>query len=564
MTDLQENGPQLDDEEDVFVVPTSFAQQSMWLENELDPGQATYHVVAAVRLVGDLDRAALERGLNTVVARHEALHTVFELEDEGPVQVIGAPPRLVVGVTDVDPADAEAAVAAEVRVPFDLERGPLVRLRLLRTEPDRHIAVLTMHHIVTDGLSSAIFVAELAACYVAYREGREPELPPLAIQYADFAVWQRENLTGVRLDALAEYWAGTLEGAPALALASDRPHPAVPSADGATHVFEVPAALVREVEALARAERVTAFMVFLAAFDVLLARYSGLRDITVVSPMAGRTRPEVENLIGFFVNPLLLRVDLGGTPSARDLIARARATCAGAYEHQEYPFELALEILRAERGAAPGTPQAQAMLVLQNQPPVDLRAAGLAFEQMRADTRTAGYELALDLEPDGTGAYRAFLEYARDLFDDTTAAEMAEVFVDVLADMAADPAAPVDLAVLREHPEPLPVEPEPERQAEVAHRAPETPIEIELQEVFHELLGVGNAGLDDDFFVLGGDSLSLIQLRNRIRQRFGVEFRVRDLSTRVDIGSLAPEVLRRMLDQDPGAPDAAAPVKENP
>lgn len=558
MTDLHQEEEQLAGE-DVFVVPTSFAQQSMWLENELDPGQATYHVVAAVRLVGDLDRNALERGLNTVVARHEALHTVFELDDDGPVQVIGAAPMLTIGVTDVDPAAAEAAVAAEVRVPFDLERGPLVRLRLLRTAPDQHIAVLTMHHIVTDGLSSAIFVAELAACYVAYQDGREPELPPLPIQYADFAVWQRENLTGAKLDALREYWAGSLAGAPALALATDRPHPAVPSADGATHVFGVPAALVREVEAFARAERVTSFMVFLAAFDVLLARYSGQRDITVVSPMAGRVRPEVENLIGFFVNPLLLRVDLSSAPSAHELLARVRATCAGAYEHQEFPFELALEILRAERGAAAGTPQAQAMLVLQNQPPVDLRAAGLAFESMRADTRTAGYELALDLEPDGAGAYRAFLEYSRDLFDEATVAEMADAFIDVLTGVVADPAAPVDLAAVREQPRPLPAGPEPEPvPAEVAYRAPETPIEIELQQVFRELLSVDEVGMDDDFFVLGGDSLSLIQLRNRIRQRFGVEFRVRDLTTRVDIDTLAPMVLRRMLEQDPDAS-----VKEN-
>ncbi len=551
MTDLHQEEEQLAGE-DVFVVPTSFAQQSMWLENELDPGQATYHVVAAVRLIGDLDRGALERGLNTVVARHEALHTVFELDDEGPVQVIGAPPALTVGVTDVDPAAVEAAIAAEVRVPFDLERGPLVRLALLRTAPGRHIAVLTMHHIVTDGLSSAIFVAELAACYVAYQDGREPELPPLPIQYADFAVWQRENLTGAKLAALEEFWAGSLAGAPALALATDRPHPAVPSAEGATHVFAVPAALARAVEAFARAERVTSFMVFLAAFDVLLARYSGQRDITVVSPMAGRVRPEVENLIGFFVNPLLLRVDLGSAPSARELLARVRATCAGAYDHQEFPFELALEILRAERGAPAGTPQAQVMLVLQNQPPVDLRAAGLVFEPMRADTRTAGYELALDLEPDGTGAYRAFLEYSRDLFDEATVAEMADAFADVLAGMVADPAAPVDLAAVRERPRPLPVEPAPEP-AEVAYRAPETPIELELQEVFRELLSADEVGMDDDFFVMGGDSLSLIQLRNRIRERFGVEFRVRDLTTRVDIGTLAPMVLRRMLDQDPDA-----------
>ncbi|MET8996401.1 condensation domain-containing protein [Amycolatopsis sp. NPDC004169] len=551
MTDLQE------EEQDVFVVPTSFAQQSMWLENELDPGQATYHVVAAVRLAGELDRDALERGLNTVVARHEALHTVFELDDDGPVQVIGAPPVLTIGVTDVDPAGAEAAVAAEVRVPFDLERGPLVRLALLRTAPEEHIAVLTMHHIVTDGLSSAIFVAELAACYVAYREGREPPLPPLPIQYADFAVWQRENLTGAKLEALRAYWADSLAGAPALTLATDRPHPAVPSADGATHVFAVPAALVDQVEAFARAERVTAFMVFLAAFDVLLARYSGQRDITVVSPMAGRVRPEVENLIGFFVNPLLLRVDLGDAPSARDLVARVRAACTGAYEHQEFPFELALEILREDRGAAAGTPQAQAMLVLQNQPPVDLRAAGLAFEPLRADTRTAGYELALDLEPDGTGAYRAFLEYARDLFDEATAVELAEAFVDVLACLVADPDAAVDLTAVREPPRARPAEPQPEP-AEAAYRAPETPIELELQEVFGELLGAERVGLDDDFFVLGGDSLSLIQLRNRIRERFGVEFRVRDLTTRVDIATLAPMVLQRMLDQDP-----AASVKED-
>ncbi|MFF9127527.1 condensation domain-containing protein [Streptomyces sp. NPDC014889] len=539
-------------DDEVLVFPASFAQRSMWLENEINPGRPTYHVLAALRLRGRLDSDALRRALNSVVDRHEALRTVFDLDEDGPVQVIGPTPKLDVPVTDIARGDLEAAVTAGVTEPFDLYRGPLVRMRLLRLAPEEHIAVLVMHHIVTDGMSSAVFVAELTACYGAYLRGEEPQLPPLEIQYADFTMWQHENLQGEKLSRLTRHWRGRLDGAPPLQLFTDRPYPAEPTFEGGTHAFTLPASLVSRLDTLAREERATAFMVFLAAFDVLLSRYSGQQDITVASPMAGRTRPELANLIGFFVNPLLLRTDVSGEPTARELIQRARSTCAEAYDNQEFPFESALEILRVQRRSTVGTPQVQAMLVLQNMPVPELRTTDLVIEPLRPDSRAASYELALDLEPDDAAGYRAFLEYSCELFDAATIKEMAVGFVTILEGIAADPDAPVSTKPVDRQPIPW-SEALVEPVVEVPYRAPHTPIELELHEIFCELLGLERIGVDEDFLDIGGDSLSLLQLRNRVREQYGVEFPVRELFGRVDIDSLARRILERLLAQEENA-----------
>lgn len=551
-------------DDEVLVFPASFAQRSMWLENEINPGRPTYHVLAALRLRGRLDTGALRRALNTVVDRHEALRTVFDLDEDGPVQIIGPAPELDVPLTDVARSDLEAAVTAEVTKPFDLYRGPLVRMRLLRTAPEEHVAVLVMHHIVTDGVSSALFVAELTACYGAYLRGEDPGLPPLEIQYADFTMWQHENLRGEKLSGLTRRWQRRLDGAPPLRLFTDRPYPAEPTFAGDTHTFTVPAPLVSRLDALARQERATAFMVFLAAFDVLLSRYSGQQDITVASPMAGRTRPELAGLIGFFVNPLLLRTDVSGEPTARELIGRVRNTCAEAFDDQEFPFESALELLRVQRRSTAGTPQVQAMLVLQNMPVPELRTPDLVIEPLRPDSKAASYELALDLEPDDETGYRAFLEYSSELFDAATVTEMAAEFVTILEGIAADPDAPVSTKPVDRQPMPWSEEPA-QPPAEVPYRAPQTPIELELHQIFCELLGLERIGVDDDFLDLGGDSLSLLQLRNRVREEYGVEFPVRELFGRVDIDGLARRVLERLLAQDEnGRSPQSSPNEEHP
>lgn len=423
--------------EESLVVDPSFAQQSLWLQNEIDPGQAAYNVTAAVRLRGPLDVRVLERALNTVVERHEALRTVFDLDEGEPVQVIGPMAPLTVPVLDTTPEKFEEAARAELATPFDLREGPLVRLRLLRLGEQDHVALLVMHHIVTDGASSGILFQELTAAYQAHSAGRSPALPELPIQYADFAIWQRDHLTGDRLQDLTGHWAEALAGARPPELPTDRPRPAAPSDRGGARHFTVPAPLVTRVEALARRQNATPFMVLLAAFNVLLARYSGQDDITVTAPMSGRTRPELECLIGYFVNPLLLRTDLSGDPDFLGLLDRVRAACLSAFRNQELPFEQAVDLLRRQSPSS-RPPRAQVMMVLQAKAPVRWESAGLEFEMVDIDTGTAKADLVLDIRP-GDAGYHVVLQYSADLFDACTAARIGSHFVSVLEAIADRP-----------------------------------------------------------------------------------------------------------------------------
>ncbi len=421
--------------EQTIQFETSFAQQSLWLQHQLDPDRPTYHVVSVVGVRGVLDAAVLEKALNTVVERHEALRTVFALADGAPVQVIAPGEPVTVRVVEVAPDGVEAEVREEGRRPFDLRNGPLLRCTLLRLAADHHIVVLALHHIVTDGVSSRILFAELSAAYEAHREGREPELPELPIQYADFAVWQRGRLRGETLRELTDYWSGQLAGATSPRLPADRPRPEVATSRGRSYWFTLPAPLMDRLEALARERRATLFMALLAGFDVLLSRVCGQDDITVTSPTAGRERPELEGLIGYFVNTLPLRVDTGGDPRFVELIDRVRDTCVGAWDHQELPYELLLEHLRAERPSGDRTADAPVMVVLQNMTRPSWTAAGLAFEPMWTETGTAKTDLLLDVSP-GADVYRARIEYRTDLFDEDTIARMAAQLTTLLHSVA--------------------------------------------------------------------------------------------------------------------------------
>ncbi|MFI1443791.1 condensation domain-containing protein [Streptomyces fructofermentans] len=427
--------------EEPLVVDTSFAQQSLWLQNEIDPGQSAYNVTAAVRLRGPLDIPVLERALNTVVERHEALRTVFDLDDGDPVQVIGPMPPLKVPVLDCRPEEFEETARAELEAPFDLRRGPLLRLRLLRLGEEHHVALLVMHHIVTDGVSSGILFQELTAAYEAHRAGRPPVLPELPIQYADFAAWQRDRLRGDELRGLTGHWSRVLAGAEPLRLPTDRPRPEVPTDRGGTHHFDLPAALVARLESTARRNNATPFMVLTAAFCALLSRYCGQHDITLTSPVSGRTRPELEGLIGYFVNPLLLRTDLSGDPDFTELLARVRTACLDAYKHQELPYEQAVDLLR-QQGSGTQAHGAHVMLVLQARTPSRWEAAGLSFEMVHVDTGSSKADLILDVRP-GDDGHHVVLQYGADLFDPATAERLAGHFRTVLESVTARPALPL-------------------------------------------------------------------------------------------------------------------------
>ncbi len=422
-------------------VPASFAQERLWFLEQLRPGEATYAIPAALRLSGPLDVEALRRALEEVVRRHESLRTIFAREGGRPVQVILPASRLSLPVEEV-PGGSEAVLRARMREeaarPFDLETGPLFRASLMRAGEDEHVLLLTMHHVVSDGWSIGVIFREMAALYAAFRAGEPPVLAPPPVQYADFAVWQRAWLREDALERQVAYWRRALEGAPAqLELPTDHPRPAVQGSRGAVLDFHVPRETAEAVRALGWREGTTLFMTALAAWQLLLSRYSGQGEVVVGSPVAGRTRRELETLVGFFVNSLPLRGDLRGDPAVAALLARVRETTLGAFSHQDVPFEKLVEELRVERSLA-HSPVFQVMFTVQVAPPAVPDLPGVRATPLPPETETAKFDLTLALLETGDGL-AGELEYATDLFDAATAERLAGHFRLVLAEMAADP-----------------------------------------------------------------------------------------------------------------------------
>jgi amino acid adenylation domain-containing protein len=425
-------------------LPLSFAQERLWFIDRLEPGSVVYSIPMAWRLAGALDERAMERALGEIVRRHEALRTVFAEVDEAPVQVIAPFGGFTLPVEDLSAlseADREASVGRrageEAARPFDLSAGPIFRAALLRLSAEEHVLLLSMHHIVSDGWSMGVLLREMSALYAAYREGRESPLPELAVQYADYAVWQREQLAGEVLDRQMAYWREQLAGAPELLdLPTDHPRPAVQTYGGATVPVEFPLELLERLQALARSEGATLYMTLLGAFQVLLSKYSGSDDIVVGSPIAGRTRKEVEELIGFFVNTLVLRTDLSGDPSFRDVLGRVRETTLGAYEHQEVPFEKLVTELQPERSLS-HSPLFQVLFALQ-----DFGAGGGALPGLKAsgvgeELESAKFDLSLGLTATPRGLQGGLI-YRTDLFDRGTIEHMVQYLERVLEQVAAD------------------------------------------------------------------------------------------------------------------------------
>ncbi|HEX7240656.1 MAG TPA: condensation domain-containing protein, partial [Longimicrobiaceae bacterium] len=428
-------------------LPLSFAQQRLWLLDRMEPGSAAYNMPAALRLLGPLDPAALAAALAAVVRRHEALRTVFAERGGEPVQAIRAPGPVALPVADLrglpaGPRGAEAArlAAAEAARPFDLAAGPLLRAGLLRLDDAEWVALFTMHHAVSDAWSVGVLVGELSELYSAAAEGRAAALPELPVQYADYAVWQRAWLAGEALERPMAFWRERLAGAPPLLeLPTDRPRPLAQGAEGGSRPLVVPAALADELRALARREGATAFMALAAAWQLLLARWSGQEDVSVGAPVAGRMREETEGLIGFFVNTLVLRTELGGAPTFRALLARVRETVLGALAHQEVPFEKLVEELAPGRTLS-HTPLFQAVLAVAEGGRGALRLAGVEAEPLAAGPGQAKFDLSLELVDEAEGGFRGALAYRAELWDAATVERMLEHLHALLEGMVADPA----------------------------------------------------------------------------------------------------------------------------
>ena len=427
-------------------LPLSFAQERIWFVEQAEPGTSTYAMPVALRLLGRLDAGALARALDEVVRRHEVLRTTFRAVEGRPVQVIGAPAATPLAVVDLAGL-AAGAVEGEVRRrlrdwatrTFDLARGPLFRAALLRPRAGEHVLLLGLHHAVGDGWSLGVLFRELSALYAAFARGEPSPLPPLALQYADHALAQRARLAGPEGEAQLAWWTARLAGAPTvLSVPTDRPRPAVHTFGGALHPFTVAPDLAARLRALARGEGATLFMVLLAAFDALVARWSGEEELVVGTPVAGRTRAETEGLIGFFINTLALRQDLTGDPPFRALLRRVRDGCLEAYARQELPFERVVEAVAPAR--EPGrTPLVQVMFGLQDASAGALRLDGVRARAVEMDTGRAKLDLAVLVEENGGKALHAVVKYATDLFEPATAARLARRFVALLEAAADDP-----------------------------------------------------------------------------------------------------------------------------
>jgi amino acid adenylation domain-containing protein len=438
-------------------LPLSFAQQRLWFLDQLEPGSAVYNVPGALRIKGSLNAEVLERCFNEIVRRHEALRTTFSTVEEDPVQVIAASANVSLPVIDLSrfseterEDEARRLAREEADKPFDLRQGPLFRTALIGLGKYDHVLLLTLHHIVSDGWSMGVLYRELSALYQAFANEEPSPLADLPIQYADFAVWQRDWLRGEVLENQLSYWKKQLGGIPAvLNFPTDRPRPARQSYRGARQSIELSSELTQRLKTLSRKEGVTLYMTLLAAFQTLLHRYTGQDDIVVGSPIANRNRIEIEGLIGFFVNTLVLRTDHSGNPAFREVLRRVRETALEAYAHQDLPFEKLVEELRPDRDLS-RSPLFQAMFVFQNAPVGELNCKGLNVSPMRMAGETTKFDLTLSVN-EGAPGLRAGLQYRTDLFDDATITRFLGHFKMLLEGIVANPEQRIsDLPILNE------------------------------------------------------------------------------------------------------------------
>ncbi|MDK2126025.1 non-ribosomal peptide synthetase [Parachitinimonas caeni] len=425
------------------VLPLSTSQRQLWFLDQLAPGNPFYNNPAAIGLRGQLDVAALERALNAVIARHESLRTRFSEGGSEPLQTVLPALHLVMPVQDLTQLAGEArqaavaaATEAAAREPFDLGQGPLLRSRLLKLAEDDYRWLLNVHHIVADGWSIGILINEVAQLYTAFVNGQPSPLPPLPIQYPDYALWQQQQTS--RLQHQLAYWTQQLADAPTLlTLPTDRPRPAVQRFQGRCHHCLLPIAVVQGLKAVSQSQRATLFMSLMAGFAVLLWRYSGQSDLCIGTPFANRNHREVEGLIGHFINPLVIRHQLVATQTFSDLLQTVRDTVLDAYAHADLPFDQLVEALKPVRHTS-HSPLFQVMLVLQNMPRGQLDLPGLTLFPQETGTDAAKFDLSVEAAETTAGLQLTF-EYNTDLFDAASIERLAGHFMQLLRHAAADP-----------------------------------------------------------------------------------------------------------------------------
>ena len=494
-----------------YKTPLSYAQQRLWTLHQMDRGSPAYNISTAVRLSGTLDTAALEASLNEIVRRHQVLRTCFQIVDGEPSLRVLPVLTLELPVLDLRALTgeerqrvAQQQTIEDARQPFDLERGPLLRARLLRLGDSEHVALFSVHHIVSDAWSMGVLVRELGEIYSAFSAGKPSPLPELTIQYADFSDWQRKQLQDELLEEQLAYWKKQLAGLTVLELPTDRPRQAGRTLAGAAQSFALPAPLSASLKALAQQENATLFMLLLALFQVLLYRYAQQEDIVVGTPIANRNRREIEPLIGFFVNTLVLRIDLSGRPSFRALLRRVRDVALEAYAHQDLPFEQLVRELSPERDLS-HNPLFQVMFTLQNAPGHALDLPGLTISPVETETLMTKFDLTLSLAETETGLVGAF-EYDTNLFESGTIARMVDHFTTLAEGVVADP----DQSIAA-----LPILPESERYrllVEWNQNTTDYPDHISIPELFEAQAEKSPEAIALDF---EGEILSYRELNER-------------------------------------------------
>jgi amino acid adenylation domain-containing protein len=458
-------------------LPLSFAQERMWFLHRLEPESPQYNIPGALRLRGRLDVAALHAALGEIVRRHESLRTTFALVDGRPVQRVSPAVDLAVPLVETVESELRRLAAEEARRPFDLVVGPVLRAKLLRVGEEDHALLVTMHHIVADGWSIGVLLRELSAHYLALAERRSVGLPDLAVQYADFAVWQRQWLAGDELEARLAWWKRSLDGAPTLLeLPADRTRPAYPTYRGALQKERMPAPVSEALKDFAQSRGATPFMVLLALLGALCRRYTGQQDILLGSPVAGRDRVETEELIGFFGNTLVMRVDLTGDPGFGELVGRVREMALGAMSHRDLPFEKLVEELSPERDAS-RTPLFQVLLALQNAPFELPALPELHAEVLESYAGVSRFDLTLFVRETPAG-FEETVEYALDLFDAATVERLLGHLRVLVAAALADPGCPVSALPL------LTTEESEQLRVEWTRPGPAWPEEARLHQLF--------------------------------------------------------------------------------
>ncbi|HEY9606414.1 MAG TPA: condensation domain-containing protein, partial [Allocoleopsis sp.] len=445
-------------EEEVFIFPASFAQQRLWFIEQLLPGGSQYVIPLVFRLTGVLQRSQLEQSIQAIARRHEILRTTFDVVDGQLVQVVAPELQVPLRLTDLRASPVSTRegtvldrIWQEIQQPFHLDKGPLFRVRLWQLQDTEHLFVIALHHIIFDEWSSGVLIRELGELYAALVEDKPAALPELPIQYADFAHWQREWLQGEVLNAQLRYWKQQLKDVPVLNLPGAASRPLVQSHRGASQLLELPQQLLDALEELSQQAGVTLFMTLLAAFQTLLHRYTGQTDIAIGSPIANRHRSELEGLIGFLVNSLVLRTNLAGDPTFRELLNRVQEITLAAYAHQDLPFEKLVEELQPVRSLGQN-PLFQVVFALQNTPMEQLVLPGLVLSPVELETKTSRFDLELYVwkcadnfrnlwgkgwqQSDGL---RGVIVYNTDLFDSSTIASLRHHFQTLLEGIVANP-----------------------------------------------------------------------------------------------------------------------------